>query len=117
MFTGTADGGQFQFGYGQQGGFIQGFFWLDAHASGPLPGGVDGGTPVLQELKVIKKYASDQSVIVIDDCRLFGSAEWSGIMKQEALDIIMEINPNYTIAYEDGEIEKDVLVAYIDEKN
>ena len=56
-------------------------------------------------------------MIVIDDCRLFGSAEWSGVTKQEALDIIMEINPNYTIAYEDGEIEKDVLVAYIDEKN
>lgn len=91
----------------------EGFFWLDAHASGPLPGGASGGTPVLDELKMIKKYASSTSVIVIDDCRLFGCAEWSGVTKQEALDIIMDINPEYTISYEDGEIPQDVLVAHV----
>jgi hypothetical protein len=89
-------------------------FWLDAHASGPLPGGESGGTPVLDELLMIKKYWSPQSTIMIDDVRLFGSAEWSGYELEDALKIIKEINPDYKIVYEDGEVEKDILVAYVE---
>ena len=49
-------------------------FWLDAHASGPLPGGKSGGSPVVEELKVIASSQCNEHTIFIDDRRLFGSA-------------------------------------------
>jgi len=88
-------------------------FWLDAHASGPLVGGASGGTPVLDELKAIKENYSPLSTIMIDDRRLFGSGEWSGVTEQQAMDLIKQINPDYKIEYADGEIEKDIIVAYV----
>jgi hypothetical protein len=88
-------------------------FWLDAHASGPLPGGEDGGTPVLQELRAIKEHYDPNSTIIIDDRRLFGSAEWNGVREEQALTILKEINPNFTYETVDGEVENAILVAYV----
>lgn len=87
-------------------------FWLDAHASGPLPGGAYGNCPVVDELKMIRDFWDKNSTIMIDDCRLFGSNEWGGVTKEQALEVLKEINPDYTIEYVDGEISNDVLVAY-----
>jgi len=96
--------------YGE--GAWTGVYWLDAHASGPLPGGKYGGTPVVEELKAIKRSGKVPEVIMIDDCRLFGSMEWSGVKREDAIDIIKEIDSSYKISYEDGEIECDILVAH-----
>ncbi len=86
--------------------------WLDAHASGPLVGGKSGGTPVIDELKIIKASGIKNHTIMIDDCRLFGCEEWSFVKQEDAIAILKEINPNYTIEYISGYVEKDIMIAY-----
>jgi|694.fasta_scaffold00075_14 hypothetical protein len=88
-------------------------FWLDAHASGPLPGGKSGGSPVLDELDIIAATGRNDHTIIIDDCRLFGSAEWSFVTKEDAVERIKKINPNYNIHYLDGHERNDVLWATV----
>ncbi|NDB61554.1 hypothetical protein EB001_24405 [bacterium] len=86
-------------------------FWLDAHASGPLQGGKSGGTPVLDELDIIASHPCKEHTIIIDDCRLFGSNEWSYVSRDSAIKKILEINSKYNIYYLDGHIPGDVLWA------
>ena len=86
-------------------------FWLDAHASGELVGGKSGGSPVLDELDIIASSSIKDHTIIIDDCRLFGSSEWSYVKKEDAVNRIMKINPDYKIHYLDGHAPKDVLWA------
>lgn len=88
-------------------------FWLDAHASGPLPGGKSGGSPVLDELDIIGNSTCKEHTIIIDDCRLFGSAEWSFVKKEDAVKKILEINPKYNILFLDGHERNDVLWATV----
>ena len=88
-------------------------FWLDAHASGPLKGGKSGGSPVLDELRLIKNHSCKEHTIFIDDRRLFGSDEWSGVKEEDAISLLREINPAYKIHFLDGHIEKDVVCASI----
>lgn len=88
-------------------------FWLDAHASGELAGGKSGGSPVLDELDIIASSKIKDHTIIIDDCRLFGSSEWSYVKKEDAVNKIMSINSNYNIHYLDGHARKDVLWATI----
>lgn len=88
-------------------------FWLDAHASGPLVGGRSGGSPVLDELDIIASHPCKEHTIIIDDCRLFGSAEWSFVKKEDAIERIMKINPKYYIHYLDGHARNDVLWATV----
>lgn len=88
-------------------------FWLDAHASGNLVGGKSGGSPVLDELDIIASSPIKEHTIIIDDCRLFGSAEWSGVRKEDAIERIMKINPKYYIHYLDGHVRNDVLWATV----
>lgn len=93
-------------------------YWLDAHASGPLAGGKSGGTPVLDELRLIRDFAKHLNelctdTIFIDDRRLFGSAEWSGVTEEQALEVLKEINPDYRILHLDGFVEKDILCATV----
>jgi hypothetical protein len=45
-------------------------FWLDAHWSGGETYGSNDECPLIDELKLIKKY-SKESIILIDDARLF----------------------------------------------
>jgi hypothetical protein len=88
-------------------------FWLDAHASGELVGGKSGGSPVLDELDIIASSPIKTHTIIIDDCRLFGSAEWSFVKKEDAIERIMKINPDYKLHYLDGHIRNDVLWATV----
>ena len=83
--------------------------WLDAHASGPLPGGRSGGTPVIDELRAIANSTS-RCLIMIDDRRLFGSPEWSGVTEIDAIDALRTINCQYEISHDDGYIADDILV-------
>lgn len=88
-------------------------FWLDAHASGHLVGGKSGGSPVLDELDIIASSPIKTHTIIIDDCRLFGSNEWSFVKKEDAIEKLMKINPDYNIHYLDGHIRNDVLWATV----
>lgn len=88
-------------------------FWLDAHASGPLVGGKSGGSPLVDELELIRAHGCKEHTIFIDDRRLFGSAEWSGVTEQQALNVIQQINPEYNIVQLDGFVEKDILCASV----
>jgi len=46
-------------------------FWLDAHYSGGITSKSDGLTPIKKELKTILKFWKNNSVVLIDDARLF----------------------------------------------
>jgi hypothetical protein len=88
-------------------------FWLDAHASGPLVGGKSGGSPVVDELKIIKSHGRTDHTIFIDDRRLFGCSEWSFVKESDAMAVLQEINPNYNIHYLDAHQPKDVICATV----
>lgn len=49
-------------------------FWLDGHYSGDETALGDSLTPILQELNAIKVAGKSDSIILIDDIRLFGAA-------------------------------------------
>ena len=49
-------------------------FWLDGHYSGDETALGDSLTPILQELDAIKAAGKKDSIILIDDIRLFGAA-------------------------------------------
>jgi hypothetical protein len=94
----------------------QATFWLDGHYSGAdtALSSQYGVGPVLAELKAIATSPYKEHVIMIDDSRDFGSPGWPS--KQDALDIIMSINPNYKIAYLDGYTDQhpnDIMVCYV----
>lgn len=88
-------------------------FWLDAHASGPLPGGKTGPNPLVEELTAIKNTGRTDHTIMIDDRRLFGSAEWGGLKEEAVMDLLKQINPDYKITYLDGEIPNDIICASV----
>ena len=82
-------------------------FYLDAHGY--------YFNPLLDELKAIALSPIKDHTIMIDDVRMFGSAVWNNIQQEQAMDLLMQINPNYKIAYEDSvDFTRDILVAYID---
>ena len=88
-------------------------FWLDAHASGPIRGGIAGGSPVLDELNIILSGKRKDHTIFIDDKRLFGSAEWSYVTLEDAMKILEKINPSYKLVLLDGEIPNDIICATV----
>lgn len=93
-------------------------FWLDAHVSGPdIPGGKYGPTPILHELQAIAQSGCSGHVLYIDDVRLLGTDEWNFVTKDQVLEQIFKINPNYNITYlngnDDGSLPNDILVATI----
>jgi hypothetical protein len=88
-------------------------FWLDAHASGPLPGGRMGPNPLLQELEAIYLTGRKDHTIIVDDRRLFGSGEWGGLQETQIMEWINKINPDYKIFYLDGEVKGDILCATV----
>lgn len=101
----------------------QATFWLDAHRSMALqtPGSDKyGRCPLLHELDAIAESSIKDHVIIADDVRLFGTIGWDYLKKEDYIEKLMRINPNYTLVYLDGGFsfgrqfpEKDILVAYI----
>lgn len=88
-------------------------FWLDAHYSAGNTAMGDTNTPILDELEVIAKHPIHTHTIMIDDVRLFGTAEFDFISLEDIIEALLKINPEYTIFFEDGYIANDVLVAKI----
>lgn len=105
-------------------------FWLDAHASGPLPGGRYSPCPLVLELqaiygkevvsitengiqKVRKKSSIDNHTIMIDDRRLFGSGEWGYVQENQIMELLFAINPSYKINYLDGHQANDIICATV----
>lgn len=86
-------------------------FWLDAHASGEFPGGRTGGSPVIDELKIIQGHVNHDHTIFIDDRRLFESAEWSGVKEEDAIALLRDMNPKYAIKLLNGHVPLDVICA------
>jgi len=94
----------------EQIGAAQCTLWLDAHASGPLKGGASGGSPVLLELQAVASAPDTECLIMIDDRRLFGSAEWDFVTEPQAIDCLQSIPRTYEISHEDGFVRDDILV-------
>jgi hypothetical protein len=88
-------------------------FWLDGHYSGGLTAKTHKNTPVLDELDQIKKHHIKTHTILIDDMRCCDTWWFDNISKKTIIEKIYEINPDYTITYEDGAIAGDVLVAQV----
>ena len=85
-------------------------FWLDAHQDFG-PGGVKK-CPLIEEIEYIKKSKHDH-ILLIDDRRMFGKWWGEGIDENTIIDKIKELNPNYSIFYEDGHIPDDIIAAKI----
>ncbi len=91
-------------------------FWLDAHIYPPLPNG-GKNCPLLEELEQIKLHPIKNHIILIDDMHCCGLPAFDGLEREDFINKILEINPNYVITYvpggDKGEYPKNVMVAYI----
>ncbi len=88
-------------------------FWLDAQFSGWDTAYGGKMTPILDELAQIKKHHIKDHTIIIDDVRQFGTWYFGNITKEQIIDKLYEINPNYSISYMDGFAKDDILVAEV----
>ncbi len=90
-------------------------FWLDAHYSGVGTALIGCGTPIIEELEAIRKHGQKQSIIMIDDIRLFdlvprGTSMADGSDFPNLAEIhekLMQINPRFSFA-----LIGDTLLAY-----
>lgn len=88
-------------------------FWLDAQFSGWDMAYGGKLTPILDELEQIKKHHIKNHTLLIDDVRQFGTWYFDGITKEQIIEKIYEINPNYSISYTDGFVTGDILIAEV----
>lgn len=89
-------------------------FWLDGHFSGNDTAQGIENTPILKELEAIRQHPIKTHTLLIDDVRLFGSAEFDFVPLHVIVQKIREINPNYIITFADGHpFPRDILVAYV----
>tara|TARA_R110002060_G_scaffold23166_11_gene31363 strand:- start:4218 stop:4751 length:534 start_codon:yes stop_codon:yes gene_type:complete len=91
-------------------------FWLDAHNSSAELLEEGKNCPLLRELEQIKNHPINTHTILIDDIRCCGTPHFDTITKDDLLNILHEINPEYEISYEDSadpRFKQDVLVAQI----
>jgi len=87
-------------------------FWLDAHWDGGPLGTVK--CPLPMELEAIHQHAIKNHTIMIDDRRCFGIGNWgAGIVESEIIGKLKQINPNYTVGYENGCVPDDIITAVI----
>lgn len=88
-------------------------FWLDAH----VDEGVSGvkKCPLYEELETIANSPIKTHTIMIDDISYFGTKNhWGdGISLETIKEKILQINPNYNFAFEDGHVPNDILVAHL----
>jgi len=88
-------------------------FWLDAHVDEGISGVKK--CPLYEELETIAKSEIKTHTIMIDDIGYFGTKNhWGdGISLESIKDKILQINPNYNFAFEDGHVPNDILVAHL----
>ncbi|NER87984.1 hypothetical protein [Moorena sp. SIO3A2] len=86
-------------------------FWLDAHTILGYEG--EKSCPLYEELDAIANHPIKTHSILIDDLRLFSQDGWGkSVVKDNIINKIKKINSDYSLIYEDGKIENDVLVAF-----
>lgn len=86
-------------------------FWLDGHySSGETARGLTNN-PILGELECIKNHFLKNHTIMIDDAKLFGTAEFDFIEIEDLKQKIWEINPNYKISLYSRKEPDDMLLA------
>lgn len=86
-------------------------FWLDGHySSGETAKGLTNN-PILGELDCIKNHFLKNHTIMIDDVRLFGTAEFDFIEIDDLKQKLLEINPNYKISLFSRKEPNDMLLA------
>lgn len=97
-------------------------FWLDAHWStgennlGPSV----SKCPILYELRAIGLHPVKNHILMVDDIRYFragGLPQWEMVNLGDIMQVILDINPDYRIAFEDGFQANDVLVAKVKESS
>lgn len=88
-------------------------FWLDGHYSWGNTARGNTNSPILIELEIIKQHPIKTHTILIDDLRQCGTVEFDFVELDEIIQKVLEINPNYTISFENGHVPNDVLVAHI----
>jgi len=73
-------------------------FFLDAHYSSGFTGKGDEDVPLYEELKSINDFFLEESIIIIDDFRMFGgifhdgpnTVDWSYINKETSINLIKD---------------------------
>jgi hypothetical protein len=94
-------------------------FWLDAHTFPPRYDG-EKNCPLLEELEQIKQHPIKTHTILIDDMHCAGTAAFDFLTKEDLIQKIREINPEYQITYvpggDEGEYPENVMVAYLPEQ-
>jgi hypothetical protein len=89
-------------------------FWLDGHHSCGDTALGDYWAPLIQELKVIETHKIKKHTILIDDMRCWQlPSDVHGFYKDDIFKKLKDINPEYSLTYEDGYQEDDILVAHI----
>jgi hypothetical protein len=98
-------------------------FFLDAHIDGAFTSHQSNykfRCPLFEELEAIKSIQRNDNIILIDDLRIirtlfpWGEGSYGNIDFIEKIkSIILTINKDYKFGTLNGEIEDDVLIAYI----
>lgn len=87
-------------------------FWLDAHTQEGNKG--DKPCPLYEELDAIASHKIKTHTLLIDDLRLFQGKGWGkSVSLNTIINKIKQINNDYCISYENGQVENDVLVAVL----
>jgi len=96
-------------------------FLLDAHSLGWADDTKDNKSlvefPLTNELETIAKHHRKDHTILVDDVRLFSSLFGTSI--EEITKLVLQINPQYELSFEDGVIEygeigkDEILVAQV----
>lgn len=91
-------------------------FWLDAHVYPPIKDRKN--CPLIEELEQIKMHPIKTHTLLIDDMHCCGTLAFDGLTKEDLMEKIREINPDYRIYFipggDDGEYPENVMVAVID---
>jgi len=93
-------------------------FWLDAHYSDSSTAKGPEFSPIIKELDIIKRHPIKTHIILIDDIKDMGTMYFDFVTREQVIEKIMTINPDYTITYENGVhgdriFYNDILVAKI----
>lgn len=89
-------------------------FWLDGHYSCEDTALGKFWSPLMEELKQIKKHHIKTHTILMDDMRCWSADNpVIGFGKDEIMSLVLSINENYKFSYVDGHAPNDVLIAKV----
>lgn len=89
-------------------------FWLDAHVFPPIQG--IQNCPLIDELEQIRQHSIKTHTILIDDLHCCGTDAFDGLVEEDLIAKLLEINPEYQFKHvpggDQGEYPENVLVAF-----